>query len=38
MLYLYIVKTRNIYRGTIVCLKEFQELFIAMRHSGKEDD
>lgn len=30
--------TRNIYRGIIVCLEDCKELFIAMWHSGEEDD
>ena len=34
----FVYSTRGIYRGITICLEEFKELFIAMWHSGEDDD
>lgn len=35
---IFVYLIRKIYKGIIICLEEFKELFVAMWHSGEDDD
>ena len=35
---IFVYLTRKTYRGIIICLEEFQELFIDMWYAGEEDN
>jgi hypothetical protein len=35
---IFVYLTRKTYRGIIICLEEFKELFISMWYAGEDDD